>query len=202
VFWDLDRDGLPALVTADYIDLTKVAAISLFRSSMGHDYWDDLERCRSMKHYFVPSSNQVAGTIQISAPFDAEVERMTPEWAGVQIHLRSRSHPAFTAILFHVTALPSLAIGQRVAAGAPLGLHVGAQTGSDIAIAVATAGGRRLVSYVEVMTDAVWASYVQRGIEARKDLVITREERDADPLTCDGERFLTTGTLPQRRELR
>jgi hypothetical protein len=199
--WDLDRQGTPALITADYIDLAQIARVSLFRSSVGHDYWDDVERCRSMKHYFVPRTPETAGTIAIRAPLDAEVSRVDPEWAGVQLHLRSRSHPAFTIILFHVVLSPTLAIGDRVASGQTLGTHVGPQTGSDVAVAVDSPTGRRLISYFQIMGESVWAAYVQRGIAARSELIITREQRDADPIQCDGQRFLTAGTLPQWRDL-
>ena len=35
-------------------ELDKIDKISKFRSGIGHDYWDDFENCRSMKHYFFP----------------------------------------------------------------------------------------------------------------------------------------------------
>jgi hypothetical protein len=199
--WDLDQQPPPALVTADYIDSAQIARISLFRSSMGHDYWDSFERCRSMKHYFIPRVFETAGTIAIRAPLDAEVVRVEPEWAGVQLHLRSRSQPAFTIILFHVALAPVLAVGDRVDAGQPLGTHIGGQTASDVAVAVDTPGGRHLISYFDIMDEATWAAYAGRGLATRQALIITREERDADPLQCDGERFLNTGTLPQTRDL-
>jgi hypothetical protein len=141
--WDVDTQGFPALVTADYIDLPRIARVSLFRSSMGHDYRDSFEGCLSS----------------------------------------------------------ALSAGDAVTAGQPLGTHVGPQTSSDVAVAVDDPAGRRLISYFEVMADAVWAGYAARGVEARRALIISRAERDADALACDGERFVTAGTLPQTREL-
>ena len=168
---------------------------------MGHDYWDDFERCRSMKHYFVPRPFAGAETIAIQAPLDAEVVRIDPEWAGVQLHLQSRSHPAFTIVLFHVTLMPVLAVGDVVTTGQALGTHVGPQTASDIAVMVNDPGGRRLISYFEILSDPVWMGYAARGVESRQALIISKAQREADLLECDGQRFLTAGTLPQRREL-
>ncbi len=98
-------------------------------------------------------------------------------------------------MLFHVNLTRALALGETLAAGQELGTHIGPQTFSDIAIRVMTPAGTRLVSYFEVLADTVWAPYAARSI-IRADLILTRAQRDADPLTCDGERFLTTGTLP------
>lgn len=39
-------------ITTDYIELDKIDRVSKFRSGIGHDYRDDAESCRSMKHYF------------------------------------------------------------------------------------------------------------------------------------------------------
>jgi hypothetical protein len=47
-----------------------------------------------------------------------------------------------------------------------------------------------------VVTDALFADYVARGVTVRSDLVLTKAARDADPLTCDGEAFTSTGVLP------
>ncbi|TRZ90870.1 MAG: hypothetical protein D4R84_15485, partial [Rhodocyclaceae bacterium] len=50
---DLDGLGVPKFVATNYIDISKIFQLSKFRSSAGHDYSDDLEKCRSMKHYFM-----------------------------------------------------------------------------------------------------------------------------------------------------
>src|ERR1044072_4810600 len=63
--WDINTRGFPRIVSTDYIELPKIARISLFRSSAGHDYHDSFESCLSMKHYFVPASNSIAPTIEI-----------------------------------------------------------------------------------------------------------------------------------------
>ena len=55
--YDLAMLGPPRIVTASYIDLSKIERISRFRSTVGHSYTDGSETCRSMKHYFQPRSS-------------------------------------------------------------------------------------------------------------------------------------------------
>ena len=52
--YDVDLYGIPKFVNINYIELYKIYCISKFRSAIGHDYSDDFESCRSMKHYFHP----------------------------------------------------------------------------------------------------------------------------------------------------
>lgn len=200
--WDLDRQGVPRIASHDYIELDKIERISLFRSSVGHDYSDGWETCLSMKHYYLPRTLAQGLAVEIRAPLRGEVVRIRDEWAGAQVEIRSDSIPAIMVTLFHVTLDGFLHEGARVEAGARLGTHVGPQTFSDVAVRVETPTGSRLVSYVELLGDAVWADYAERGLAARSDLVLSRAERDADPLRCDGETFVTFGALPQWATLR
>jgi hypothetical protein len=194
--WDIDTRGVPPLIVADYIDLSAIGTVSRFRSSIGHDYSDAFETCRSMKHYFVPRDQSTAATIRITAPVSGTIVRIFEEWAGSQIQLRPDSFPAFTVILFHVQPATTLKVGDRFRAGDLLGTHVGSQTFSDATIAVNTPGGFRLVSYIQATTDAVWTGYQARGAASREQFVITRADRDRDPLTCDGEAFVQRGSIP------
>lgn len=195
--WDVAARGVPALIEAHYIDLARVAAVSRFRSGVGHDYADDVERCRSMKHYFRPAGSDWAG-VRVVAPVSGRVTRVLPEWAGTQLQIRSSAYPAFTVVLFHVALDRALAAGDSVTAGGALGTHVGTQTTSDVAVWAMLPGGRRgLVSYVEALPDALWSVLAARGVAARDSLVISRAARDAAPLACDGEAFTGTDPLPQ-----
>jgi len=57
--------------------------------------------------------------------------------------------------------------------------------------------GGDLISYFEVMTDEVFALYQARGVASREAAIITKEERDADPVPCVGEeQFTVHGTIP------
>jgi hypothetical protein len=66
---------------------------------------------------------------------------------------------------------------------------------SDIAVGVNTPGGWKLVSYFDVLTDSLFQSYQAAGVSSRDSLIISKEARDADPLTCSGETFTGSGTL-------
>ncbi|MEO6446396.1 MAG: hypothetical protein ABIZ91_06865 [Gemmatimonadaceae bacterium] len=194
--WNVDSLGVPRIVSTDYIDMSRITRISRFRSSAGHDNADDFETCRSMKHYYVPAVMAEAGQIAIRAPVTGTVTRLIQEWAGTQVHLTSAQYPAFTFVLYHVKLSSPLDTGRTLTEGQSLGTHIGEQTSSDIAVVVATPGGRRYVSWFDVMTDGLFARYVARGVAERSAFIIARAERDADRLTCDSiGTFLTRGAL-------
>jgi hypothetical protein len=200
--WEVEKRGVPRVITADYIELDSIGRVSLFRSSWGHDYRDSYESCRSMKHYFVPKNYQNAKAITIRAPLAGQVTKVEQEWAGVQLHIRSDSIPALTVILFHVTLSKPLQVGDRLTSGQAIGTHVGPETSSDVAVSIIEPKAFRLVSYFDAMTDDLFARYAARGVPARSSMVITREQRDADPISCDGERFLNAATLPVWMDLK
>lgn len=202
--WDIEGQGIPRFVNTDYIDLAAIERISRFRSAAGHDYTHDdtLEHCRSMKHYFWPKGGDPGHphdplwtSIPIKSPVDGTVSRLMEEFAGTQVWIKSNSHPAFELRIFHVALSTPLEVGSAVSEGQVLGHHGGDETMSDIAVRVATPQGSRLVSCFEVMTDALFASYQARGVSSRGQLIISREERDADPLTCSDETFTSGGHL-------
>ena len=70
------EDTVPQFVgKSNYLDLNKIDKISKFRSGMGHDYSDDFESCRSMKHYFDPNVEDYS-LIDIFSPVDGIVISM------------------------------------------------------------------------------------------------------------------------------
>jgi len=67
---------------------------------------------------------------------------------------------------------------------------------SDIAIMVNTPLGIKCISYLDVMTDNLFQSYINRGFNLRDDAIITKEQRDLDPLTCNPDgTFVTEGNI-------
>ena len=193
--YDVDAHGIPKFVAADYIELPKIYSISKFRSSEGHDYSDEFEACRSMKHYFNPKSTIDWSTIKVFSPIGGTVSRMFDEWAGTQVQIRSKTYSAFFFIIFHINLSNPLSVGDTLSEGQQLGTHIGSQTMSDIALGVNTPSGWKLVSYFDVLTDTLFQQYQARGLNARSDAVISKAARDADSLTCSGETFTTTGGL-------
>ena len=186
----------PKFVSVNYIELDKIERISKFRSGIGHDYRDDAESCRSMKHYYQPLSNVNWGSVKIFSPVTGTVSRTIEEWAGTQVWITPKDYPAFTFIIFHIAGLKPFAVGDTMIAGAQIGTHIGSQTMSDIAVAYSAGGKWKLISFAEVMTDSLFARYQARGVAARDSLIISKTARDADPLGCSGDTFGSSGTLP------
>ena len=127
--------GVPKFVDVNYIDLRKITQISKFRSAVGHEFSDGsqfnaesyffpsgLERCRSMKHYFIAPD---AG-VKIYAPTSGVISRRFDEAiGGTQLQITSDVQPAFTFYIFHVELTVDLPVGTLVTAGQELGHHVG-----------------------------------------------------------------------------
>lgn len=200
-------ESRPPVLTTLHVPLDRVARISRFRSGVGHDYSDGVERCRSMKHYFAfRNADGSAGepgrphdppwtTVPVVAPLAGVVVAVQAEWAGDQVRIRSAVDPRVTVVLFHVRRATGVDVGAALAAGQAVGRHASDETMSDIAVEVADGAapqGRRLVSAFDpaVMGDAAFAALAAWGVGARADLIIGRAERDAAPLRCDGERFV------------
>jgi len=197
--YDIDTLGVPKFVSTNYIDLTQtdgignfiINRISRFRSSDGHDYADQVETCRSMKHYFKVPDESTA----IYSPVAGTITTVRYEWAGAQIHIRSDAQPAFTFIIFHIDEARPFAVGEKVPEGFRLGNHIGTMTNSDIAVAVITPQGYRLISYFETLTDDALRPFTDRKPTILADVIITKAERDAAPLVCTGETFTGPDTL-------
>jgi len=200
--YDGNINMLPQFIASQCIELNKIQKISKFRSGEGHDYSDDFESCRSMKHYFLPKNDLPYQTVKIISPVNGTITGTTEEWEetdlwkGTAIGIKPENHEAFHLVLFHINLSKPLRVGDKVLAGQELGLSEKISgTVSDFAVGVLTPGGHKLVSYFEVMTDSLFSDYQGRGMTSRNDAIITREERDADPLTCIGETFVDTGNL-------
>jgi hypothetical protein len=187
--FDVEAHAIPKFVEADYIDLSKIASISKFRSGEGHDYSDDFESCRSMKHYFKPRADIDWAIMKVFAPVTGVVVRLEEEWAGTKLDIQVVKFPAFIVSIFHVKLIAALRPGDKVSAGQILGSHIGKQTYSDIAVSVNTPKGRKLVSYFDVMSARVFQGYRARGLASTNLAIISKEMRDADPLKCQGDRF-------------
>jgi hypothetical protein len=207
--FDLDLSLAPKFVRFNYIDPDSIEQISLFRSGIGHDYSDDFESCRSMKHYFMPKV-QTWANVKIFSPVDGTVVRVIDEWAGSQVHIQSDEYPAFSFRIFHVNLFSSVKVGTKLAAGQQIGNHISNETMSDIAVAVHTSldgpndntnreKGLRLISFFQIMTDSLFNTY---GAASRNVFTISSSERDGDPLDCNGESFGSNGTIENWKTLK
>ena len=209
--FDLDLQSVPQLVSTDFTNVADyIEDISLFRSASGHDYSDTFESCRSMKHYFSPVlEERLNNNVPIFAPFAGTIVELFTEEEdfiddGVTNQhavIRSESDPAVLAVLFHVDLLSNdIIAGSQVTSGQQLGYARMISGGSthhdfDIAIHVYTTMGVRYLSYFELLETDVFSNYSSFSLD-RSDFIISEATRDADPLTCDGETFTSSGSLP------
>ncbi|MEK7202076.1 MAG: hypothetical protein AAB669_00880 [Patescibacteria group bacterium] len=210
--YGIDRSNLPQFIEADFVDLSKIYSISKFRSGEGHDFSGNGETCRSMKHYFTPQRNEsvqwreVNGQqlpplpdgktdILIYSPVDGRIMSMSDENTpiGKQISIIPTQESQFNIRLFHIYPLEGIGSGSQVKAGQQIGV-IGANQGTDIAIqAGAMPWNDTFISYFDVMSDSLFATYQARGVSSRSDFIFTKEYRDANPLQCNGEQFVRSG---------
>jgi hypothetical protein len=195
--WDIDKDGIPKFVNTNYIELSKIYRISKYRSSIGHDYSDSFEQCRSLKHYFQPKDNVDWTTVKIYSPVSGTITRVEQESVGgTKIEIASDDYPAFRISIFHINLQGTRTVNDKISAGEQLGTHIGSQTYSDISVIVndPTKQGR-MVSWFDIITESVFNEYSARGINSRAEVIISKSERDANPLTCSGDTFTSSDPL-------
>ena len=188
------NSSLPRFITRNYIDLDKIGRISRFRSGIGHDYSDNFEQCRSMKHYFEPKQSGVDwASVQVYSPIHGVVMDVQQEWAGARVQIRSLEQAKFSLIIFHINLQRELVAGDTLISGDILGKHIGSQTMSDISVGMDTLVNGNLewkfVSYFDLISDSVFSLYHNRGVPDRDTLIISLTTRDAHPLQCSGDTF-------------
>ena len=119
--YDVEKLGVPKFVTVSYVDPAVIGAISKFRSGVGHTYSDDVEACRSLKHYIQPRSSVDWRLVPIVSPVNGRIVDVYAEWAGVQLRIEPSGHPFFQVVLFHVTPHAGIGVGSVVTAGERIG---------------------------------------------------------------------------------
>jgi hypothetical protein len=189
---------IPKFVDLNYIELSKISNISRFRSGIGHDYSTGNETCRSMKHYFVPSASLDWSGIKIYSPVNGTVIDYKDEGRGFQVQIIPHEYPNLLVIIFHINTQIPIQIGANLTAGQQLGTHIGSQTYSDIAIMqqYSTSQGlkTRYISYFEIMTDVLFSQYSLRGVSALSTMIISEQERNAYPLSCQPDGLFNDNT--------
>jgi len=198
-----DPSNLPEFIQADFIDLDRIYSISKFRSGSGHDFSQGSgEKCRSMKHYFnvqmsqegeqlrnqnngMPPGPDGKNDISIYSPVEGKITAIqSDQTLGEQIYIQPTGYTDIKIRLFHIYKLEGIKKGRAVKAGEKIGV-IGRYQNTDIAIT----RGSDYLSYFEVMPDNIFAKYQARGVKDRRELIITQEYRDANPLKCSGEQF-------------
>lgn len=156
-----------------------------------------------MKHYFQPNHDpsldkyfqnggkdfptpDPATAIAIYSPVDGEITGVDQENTpiGKQVSIVSNEAPQFLIRLFHIYLLDGFKSGSNVKAGEQIAwLNKG--QGTDIAIQVGQLPvNQRYISYFSVLPDNIFENYQKRGVTSRDDLIMSRSDRDANPLQC------------------
>ena len=197
--WVHFTNDIENIIITNFIDLDKISYISRFRSGTGHDYPDDYESCRSMKHYYYAYETYGGTNVNIYSPLNGSISDLTTEGhRGTRIMIKSSLHPAYQVIIFHVDINSSVTNGATVNAGDLLGtifVHEDdTNVSTDIAVRISTIDEKetkqKMVSYFNVMNDSVFSNYLDRGVVNKSQLIISASERDLNPLFCEGQAFI------------
>jgi len=203
--YDIDKEGIPKFIDSHFIDLDKIEYIKRFRT-YGSDSSDDFESCRSMNNCFLAFEEfKKPNEVEVYSPITGEITNIVQTWVnssgqwGIQtkdyltkVTIRYSENPAFLIkITFVDIRSTNLKVGMQVLEGQKLGYVnmdvIGTsipESLSCIQIIVHTPSGVRYLSYFECMTDNLFEDFIDRGSSSRDDFIISKEERDADPLTC------------------
>ena len=205
-----DRGNLPKIASYNFSELDKYSRMSKIRSAVGHDfsyntpeYDATRSSCKSMKHYFipmgVPKENAAYATaphtfewmsIKFFAPVDGRIIGVyhTETEYGPQANftVASSDYPGYFFMYFHVTLDPDLKENSVVKAGQLVGTLGSEEAWGEIAVSIKIGpNDHRLVSFLDVATDEVVEEYKARGFKTASDVIVTKEQRDANPLECD-----------------
>ena len=149
-----------------------------------------------MKHYFEPKDTIDWRTVHIYSPVKGVITRVEQEWAGIKLEIASDDYPAFRFQIFHINTSKQYNLNDKVFEGELLGTHIGFETMSDISVIVNDPTKQGImVSYFEVITDSIFNLYSARGVSSRETMIISKQQRDANPLTCSGETFVSSDTI-------
>lgn len=221
----LNLSHLPKIVHHNFIELDKISKISKFRSGAGHDFSrgaGENESCRSMKHYFEPTgisdglwSDFHSGktkksdwpAVKYFAPVSGTIIdiRSAKNIFGdeeKQFLLESEEYPDILFGFFHVIVPKNLRRGSKVKAGEFLGTISPGNSG-EIAVSANSNSGEQLISFFKLIDDNVFSEYKKRGVDSINRMIITKQERDKNPLICAKEmprRFIGNSKISNKEQ--
>ena len=209
---NFDPNNIPKIAKFNFTDLDKFSRMSKIRSAVGHNYSyktdeDDPTRqnCKSMKHYFVPTgvpkSNELFNktphafkwmSIKFYSPVDGfinHVEYSNNTYgteANFGIQATDTDAKGYYFDYYHISLDSNLKVGSVVKAGQQVGTLGDENAYGEIAVSARMSKTKiHLISFLEVATDEIYNLYKNRGVNSPSDVIITRAERDANPLPCD-----------------
>ena len=209
---NFDPSNISKIARFNFTELNNFSRMSKLRSGVGHDYtgWTSEhdptgKNCKSMKHYFIPKGvprqNSLYATTPHSfewmstkffAPMDGTITTVeyadTPDGREAQFSILSSEYSGYYISFLHIRLLPGLVEGSSVTAGQQIGTLGNEQAWGEIVAEVHfSRDSKALISFLQVATDEVLQLYKDRGLTSVEDVIITKEERDANPLACERE---------------
>ena len=205
-----DPNYIPKIAKSNFTELDKLGRVSKFRSVNGHDFSFNTSEydpsgtnCRSMKHYMTP----------VGLPRENALVHITPhtfEWMSIkffaptdgvigdvvhshshgepesQFTIGSTEYPGYYFGFYHVKLAPGLEDGSEVKAGQQIGTLGNEESYAEISVEARVSSREiHLMSFLQVATDEVFEEYRARGINSVSDVIISKEDRDANPIACD-----------------
>tara|TARA_B100001123_G_C15341920_1_gene1035340 strand:- start:3043 stop:4182 length:1140 start_codon:yes stop_codon:yes gene_type:complete len=207
-----DPENIPQIASFNFSELDKFSRMSKLRSGVGHDYsFPSLEfdpdglNCRSMKHYFIPNGvpydNASYATtphtfdwslIKFFAPADGVIQDveyiLTPDGEEAQFSIQSSHYPGYYFNFLHLRLLPGLGLGSSVKAGQQIGTLINDENWGEIGVQVRVSSKESyFISFLQVVTDEVFELYKVRKVTSPLDVIVSKEQRDSNPLSCGGD---------------
>ena len=217
----INSDNIPKIVHNNFIELNKISKISKFRSGVGHDFSkapNETNNCRSMKHYFEQkgvgdefyhknTSKEEWPLVKYFAPVSGiiiDMHSATNMYGDKenQFLLKSEENPLIVFGFFHVITIPELKIGTKLKAGDFLGTISPGNSGEIVVSINFDSPSEQLISYFEIIDDNVFSEYKARGANSRQDFIISKQQRDLNPLICSNEmpyRFIGSKEIPNNK---
>jgi hypothetical protein len=206
-----DPDNIPKIASFNFSELDKFSRMSKLRSGVGHDYsFPSVEfdpdglNCISMKHYFIPKGVPFDGAsyattshtfdwslIKFFAPADGVIQDVeyisTPDGEEAQFSIQSSHYPGYYFNFLHLKLLPDLGLGSTVKAGQQIGTLINEENWGEIGVQVRVNSTESyFISFLQVVTGEVFDAYNVRKITSPLDVIVSKEQRDANPLSCGG----------------
>jgi hypothetical protein len=146
-----------------------------------------------MKHYYSLtniSGIQVQDSSSVYSPVNGSILKVFKENNSndLQLWIKPDDYKSFTIAIFHIVTNKKFTVGSEIKEGELLGKTAS----TDIAVMVNQFLGYRNISFFEIMTDDLFKSYLNRGINSIDEMIISKEGRDANPCQCSGETFLNS----------
>jgi len=208
VCYDLNSEGVPVFVNSHFVDLDKIEYVKRFRSGFGSNSPDDFESCRCMKNSFIPFQKywSLDNEIEIYSPINGVITQIVPlyvndsgKWvlpdenSATRVYIQSEEHPNFIVQIASIDLRSTdIKSGMKVSEGQPIG-YANSASGTvlqtpfiiiQINTNVCPDAKLKKLSYFDVITDDLFEDFIDRGATSRDQFIISKEDRDNDPLIC------------------